>query len=105
MISTVTSEKCSVEVTIPAGSSFYDASRVEVEVMGVSNSLVTNFVFDVTGNITIVQATSLVDGTITINNIPLYDSSGNSIKVKYFDLGGINYEVLSTTGIFIRKYN
>lgn len=104
LISTVTGNTCSLEVTIPAGSDSYDATRVEVEITGSVGATVETFVYTLTGNITIVQATSVADGTITILGIPLYESSGNSIKVKYFSADLVTYEVISTTGTFVRRY-
>lgn len=104
LISTVIGNKCSIVATIPAGSATYDASRIELEISGVVGSVVENFVFDVTGNITIIQATSTSDGSITLDNIPLHESTGNSIKVKYFSADLSTYEIISTTGTYVRRY-
>lgn len=102
LTSTVGSNTCTVGLVIPAAGSSYVATRVEVEITGVVGGVGVTTVH--TTGVVVVQATATVAGSITISGVPLYDTSGNSIKVKYFSADLVTYEVLNTTGIYVRSY-
>lgn len=103
MSTSITQSKCTVVVTTPAGSPVYDAANVEVEVTAVDVSAVTVNIYVPGTSATIVQATALAAGSITIENVPLVNASGNNVKVRYYN-SPTEAVILGSTGIYVRAY-
>lgn len=107
--SSITNHKCSVLIVLPSGSPARNANQISVEVYGFSNGVQNNIVFNSPSNFVVVQPTSSSPGSITINNIPLTNGSGNSIKVKYYNSSNFeiatSVEVLTVTGTYVNKYD
>lgn len=103
MSTSVTGSKCTVQVITPAGSPTYDATKVVVEVIGIDANSQVVHIHDVDADVTVVQATALDTGSVTVTNVPLVDASGNSIKVKHYN-SPEEAVILGTTGIYVRAY-
>jgi len=102
----VTHQYCTVLVPLPAGSGNKNANQVGIEIKGMVGVVETIALY--VGGTTIVNPTSNTDGSITIVNIPLFNASGNSITIRYYD--NANFEAatvitdLAKVGTYCKAY-
>jgi hypothetical protein len=92
-----------VTCELPVNSGTYTIGNFRVEVSAVDNELnvVTTLVTPTAG--TVVNPTSSVAGSVSIPNIPLNNSGGNSVKVRYLK-STTEIVTLGITGTYAKSY-
>jgi hypothetical protein len=107
MLTSTVTNFCKIVVVLPAGTPSYVGSRIGVEITGLVGTTETTILKKT--DISVVNATSSATGSITVNNIPLFDGSGNSVKVKYYNNSDFNLatqvDIVAVNGTYVRAYN